>query len=534
MERITIIRKIIHQLQQLLEVNLSFRNINLLQYVNPGNPSPRTDVTSGYRQWLQLGLERERQREAERSNLAQESHQTRVSDDINSRFAVQQGQQRSDRQYEVDATRFNQQKVLLQKARTAAAEGRWNEVESMMGTLKSLGANVNRELGPDGKPSYRLEEGTAPGVTGDTYESVQQKIHQGRGFVPYERIQVNRFDNSLGTAKELTRPDVLPNPSTDPQEATSQQQPIGTTQQEQSSTQEYDPYALNTSELQKMNELRLNPLFSGLKGAFPYRYQDNAESLFRGVGAIGASPEGTLEMLQKPLDTASRTWNAEMSSEGQMARAGISQSGRQDSQDRMLVNDGERAAERVSKQYGVDQAVSNTIEMQQIAEQLLSDNPNANADGVKALLSMREGNRLTDKDFNIGVTGLASNFEQLKATVEHVYVNGLTADQKSNFRELVRMFQDGNKRRIAGGSKQMLNYISKLRTEPERYGAFRSITGRIPPEFLPQEFLEYDPSTGNFGGQRAPSSSSYRNSVNIAVPASPSTETESDDLSEFE
>lgn len=511
--------------------------INLAQYINPGAPGPMVDITAPYRQWQQQNLQEDQLTEQKRQTDIQAAHQSRVSDDINSRFAVEHGQQSDQNRYETESNRYKQQQALLHKARTSAAEGRWNEVESMLGTLKSLGANVGREMDAQGRPVYRLQEGQAPTAPGEDYFSIQQKIQAGHGGMQVPRLEVNRFDNYLGTAQEETRPNIVPNPSIDPQAA----QPSVEDQVNQSPTeteiqgnQGYDPYEINSSQLAKMNEARMGPMLEGLRRAFPDRYQGNAESLFGGIRALGGSPESTLEMLQKPLDTASRTWNSEMSSEGQMARAGMSQSGRQDSQDRMLVNDGERAAERVSKQYGVDAAVSNSIEMNQIAEQLLSDNPNANADGVKALLSMREGNRLTDKDFNIGVTGLASNFEQLKAAVQHVYVNGLTADQKSNFRELVRMFQDGNKRRIASGSKQMLNYIDKLRTEPERYGAFRSITGRIPQEFLPQEFLDYDPATGNFGGQRAPSGSSYRASANVAVPVAPAGESESDDLSEFE
>lgn len=502
---------------------------NLSQFVNPGNPLPQIDITSGYRQWQAQRLNEAQLAEQKRQAEVNAAHQSRVSDDINSRFAIEQGQQTADKQYESESNRFKQQQILLSKARASAAEGRWNEVESMMGTLKSLGANVDRTLDTNGRPSYRLEEGSAPSISGPSFDSVQQQIQRGHGYqAPAGRLEVNRFDTPLGTAAESTRPQVEVNPSQDPQQAT--QQP----QEQQQSSSSFDPYALKYEELNKMNAMRLDPMLEHLKRAFPDRYQSNAEELFTGIRAMGASPEGTLEALQKPLDTASRTWNAEMSSEGQMARAGISQSGRQDSQDRLLVNDGEKAAEGIAKEYGVQAAVSNIIEMQQIEQQLMANNANSNGDGVKALLSMREGNRLTDKDFNIGVTGIASNLEQLKTAMQRVYTNGLTESQKSNFRELIKMFQDGNKRRIAGGAKKMMHYIKRLRSEPERYGAYRKFTGVIPEEYWPEEVRNQDAAENSFGGRSAPRSSSTRKSVNVTAPTTQQAVDGAEELDEFQ
>lgn len=507
--------------------------MNLAQYVNPGNPLPNIDITGAYRQWQAQHLNEDQLAEQKRQfdlNQAQQDSQfaqeqglrERSADDVNARFGLELGEKTNARGYDQESNRYKLQQSLLSKARQAGAEGRWNEVESMLGTLKELGADVGREMDHEGKPVYHLQGGNAPTASGETFQSALGQINHNRGSQqPYqfnpEQPQLSvpgrsPFDTNIGTISQSVSPNVPPdvfqNTQGPSEEAGYQSRPSSS----------FDPYEINSSQLQKMNEMRLRPLMEGIEGAFPNRFQPQINSLLGGIAALGSSPEGYLEHLQKPMDTAARLMSSEMTAEGQMARAGISQSGKEDSQSRLLVNDGEKSAERVAKEYGVTNAVSNSIEMQQIAEQLMSDNPNGNADGIKALLSMREGNRLTDKDFNIGATGLASNFTQLATALTRVYRDGLTPDQKSNFAGLIKNFQDGNRRRIQAGSKAMMNYVRKLRTEPERYGAWRHITGSIPDEYLPQELKDWDPAKNSFGGQRSPGGSGKRKSVTVTAP----------------
>lgn len=515
-------------------------NFDLSAYVNPVQVLPNIDITGAYRQWQEHHLnekrldEQKRQfNESEERNKYQfgqtQAHAERVSDDINSRFALTQGENTNQKGYAQQSEKFKQQQSLLAKARAAVAENRWNEVESYMGTLRALGASVDRTLDQEGRPSYRLQEGEPPSVTGETFQSSIAKINQNR-------TGSNPFDTSLGTVSQSVQqsagppttlegsegPSVQPQPmipgTNTPDETLNA--PLNTeppTTSEGSGSQAYDPYAIDSRTIGTMNALRMDPLLAGIEGAFPNRFQPQIRSLTEGMRALGASPEGTLDMMQKPMDTAARLMSSEMAAEGQMARAGITQTGKQDSQERLLKKDGENAAKEVSKNYGVSSAVSNTIEMQQIHEQLMSDDPNANADGVKALLSMREGNRLTDKDFNIGVTGIASNFQQLKQAVERVYINGLTPDQKSNFNQLIQMFNDGNKRRIQAGSKKMLNYLKKLDTDAERRGAYRYIIGLIPEDYLPEEVRSWEP-TQTFGGKSSVPNRSNRTSVSVTAP----------------
>lgn len=515
-------------------------NFDISQYMNVGHALSGTDILGGFRKWQQYyQKERENAEQTRQFNVneqqqdsqfsQEQDYKNRVSNDINSRFGLELGEKTNARGYERESSRYKQQQSLLLKARQSAAEGRWNEVESMLGSLKELGADVSRETDGEGKPIYHLQGGQAPNASGETFDSAMSRINQNRSANPgqyqfdptqptiTQPAQVNQFDNYLGTTSQTVRPETRPNVSQDTQQQLPTTYPQSTQPPTSSASgRSFDPYEINSAQLQKMNEVRMRPMLAGIEGAFPNRFQPQIQSLLGGISAMGGSPEGTLDALQKPMDTAARLMGAELNSEGQMSRAGMMAGNQANSENRQRENEAYKRAEQASKDYGVRAAVDNSVEMQQIHQQLMSDNPNANADGIKALLSMREGNRLTDKDFDIGVTGYASNWDQARTALTRVYQTGLTPDQKSNFNQLIRMFQEGNKRRINSGSQKLLKYMNSFRNEAERYGVYNYIRGRIPDEYLPKELLDWDPSR-DFGG-RNPSTTNTHKSATVTAP----------------
>jgi hypothetical protein len=531
-------------------------NFDLSRYINPGNPVPAMDITGAYRQWMAQHLdearlqEQQRQFNVDEQQKAQQfqqeqAYKNRVSNDINARFGLELGEKTNARQYERNQQEHNKQETLLASVRKAAAEGRWNEVEAGLGTLKELGADVGRTFDDEGKPIYHLQGGPAPSAGGESFESSMQKINQnnnpsqGYQFNPNQpqittqSFQPNRspFETTLGTVSQMTSPNVAKNPQLDATQQQQDFQPISQTQNPnrvgqdaeqtpgQTASRTFDPYEISSSQLQRMNEMRLNPLKEGIEGAFPNRFQPQIKSLLGGVSAMGGSPESFLTQLQKPMDTAAGLMRAELNSEGQMARAGLSQSGHEDTQSRLLANDGRSAAQRVLKEYGIKDAVDNSLNMEKVRSLILSSNRNANAQGIKELIKMVEGSRITDKDFDIAASGYASDWAQATQRLNRVYQDGLTPDQKSNFNHMIGMYQQSNQSRIGTAATKLKSYISKFRTEPERYGAYNEILGSIPDEYLPDDLKNFDP-TKSFGGERANPQRSQNKSVTVTAPTS--------------
>lgn len=496
-------------------------NFDLSRYVNPANALPGIDVTAGYRQWQAQHLDEQRLAEQKRQFDANETQQNsqfsqeqglreRSANDVNARFGLQMGEQTNARGYEQQSSRYKQQQALLAKARQAGAEGRWNEVESMLGSLKELGADVSRTLDDEGKPVYHLQGGQEPTPSGETFQSALGNINSNRGssggyqFNPNQpQISTqpggpaspqlrNQFDTNLGTSQHLA-PTSSANPQLDSQEAQPQQQ---------QESQGFDPYKIDSAQLQRMNDIRLKPLMAGIEGAFPNRFQPQISSLLGGMSHMGSSPEGYLEQLQKPMDTAARLMGAELNSEGQMARAGISQSGREDTLSRNLTNDGRAAARRVLQEYGVKDAVDNSMNIKKITQMIMSTDPVSNAQGIKEMVRMVEGSRITDKDFDIAKTGIASDWTKAEQRLQLIYKDGLTADQKSNFRNMADQYLQSNKSRISSGSKAVGRYINKFKSDAERYGAWNEMIGLIPDEYIPEEYRGHDPNS-SLGGTRS-------------------------------
>lgn len=493
---------------------------DISRYVNPANPLPNIDITAAYRQWQAQHLDEARLAENQRqfnetedrnkSQFSQEQdYKNRVSNDINARFGLELGEKTNARQYEHDQQEHGKQETLLASARKAAAEGRWNEVEATLGTLKELGANVGKTSDAEGKPIYHLQGSGTPNATGETFDSAMSRINQNRGS------QRSPFDTNLGTVSQSLRPDVFPNvqqdvqtkppvqPGVSPTDQQTGQQPATTNSSSNGvQSQAFDPYEINSSQLQRMNDIRMQPLLAGIEGAFPNRFQPQMHSLLGGISAMGGSPEGTLSALQKPMDTAARLMGAELNAEGQMARADMSNSGREDSQSRLLANDGRTAARRVLKEYGISDAVDNSMNMGKIQQMVTSPDPVAQAQGIKEMIKMVEGSRITDRDFDIAKTGIASDWTQLQQRMSLIVRDGLTPDQKSNFSHMINMYQSSNKARIGAGAKKALKYISQFRTDAERYGAYNEMVGIIPEEYLPHETNSRDPNA-SFGGTKA-------------------------------
>src|SRR6476620_411108 len=530
--------------------------INLSQFINPVTQGPG-DITAGLRQWQAQHLDEARLQEQQRqfdqnqarqnSEFSQEQqYKNRVSNDINARFGLELGEKTNLRGYEQESSRYKQQLELLNKARFSASQGRWNEVEAMMGSLKELGANVGRSMDQDGKPIYHLQAGQEPTASGESFESSMAKLNGNQGQSGYQfdasspqitQQQKSPFDNSLGTtsyqfnANQPTISQQSQHPQQPQQHPTTVDQDLNHIQQEldgqvtigpQASQQpqqeqQFDPYAINSSQLNQMNEYRLQPLIKGLTESFPNRFQPQIQSFMGGMHGLGYSPEGFLTAMQKPLDTVTHLMGAELNAEGQMARANIGQSGHEDTQSRLLANDASSAAQRVLKEYGIKDAVDNSLNMDKVRTLILSDNRNANAQGIKELIKMVEGSRITDKDVDIAASGYASDWEQAKQRTERVYKDGLTADQKSNFNHMIDMYQTSNKFRIGTASKKLVNYLKKFRTEAERYGAYRELMGSIPDEYLPDEVRNWDPSR-DFGGQRAVTNQGGSRSVSVTAP----------------
>lgn len=493
------------------------------KYINPLASVPQSNALQQTLESIaRTNLERSRQAAQERQfqqthalNQQQHSdtvaHQNRVASDINTRFALTSEQEYNKQLAERDHIARN----LVDKTRQLVAAGNLNAVEANLGSLQDLGVKVDKTMNPDGTPSYRFEY--QPKVYGRDADSSIDFINAGQ---PGTNPNVDR------SGLQLTRPSMenqFQSPftssiGTTPTYQEKSQQSAPTSSPEPTSG--YDPNTMNVGMLRTMNEQRLNPVLKGIEESFPLRFQSNIRPFLESIPSLGYSPEGALDAMQKPLDTISRLYGSELNAEGNMARASISQGTASNSEERLREVDAKNRAEKLAHDTGLFNEVKFMRQTDSLKQRINSGNQNAQADAIKELIALREGGRITDQDFTIGLGGIGSNISQLRDLILKVGIDGLNEYQLMRFNQMLDMLHDKAERNVAGGMKQMRTFRNSFRYEPERYAVDNWIAGAIPEALKDEEATKFDPQR-NAGGTKVKRAQSQRSSSSVAVPAAP-------------
>lgn len=518
------------------------RTIDLGRYINPGNAIPQVDIAAGLRWAAEQNLRREQTEQQGRqfattdSRVKQEhqdemARQQRVEADTNSRFALTLDQQENMKNQELKAAQSQKRLALTQKAREAVAKGDWNTASALSGTLADLGTKVDITQNPDGTPNYRFENPEEKAQDQQSFQSIMQSINGNRGSVNQSAHQPvsplftekNPFDTLPGQSA-LSAPDQqlsqeLQQSAQPTLDALGESPTEAPAQEQQQPQGQIDPRSLNSQQLGSWNSMRLDPVLQGIEESFPFRFQSNIRPMLQSYKSMQMDPESTLDQLQKPLDTAAGLYRGEMAAEGQMARSSIGQGGQQSSEARMRENEAWRRAQIKAKEIGVNTAIDNQLEFDTIREKINSSDPNSQADAIKQLINLREGNRITDQDFKIAVEGIASNWEQLKFAVEKVYHTGLNDLQKHRFNSMLDVSQREFDKRIRAGAAKLRSFKKAFRFEPERYGVENYIRGTFPEKYWDDEAANFDPMSPQGGmNPRVPSGNSSSRSVTVTAP----------------
>lgn len=508
-------------------------NLDVGRFVNPAVGLGSFNLGDGLRSLAQQNMQRREmdnsmtrhsdnlgfQKKQHSENLNQRQSEERGQ---NTRYAITRGDQFDQRAYEAHSAKDAVTRKKLDEARSLAAKGKLEQVDSMIGSLAELGVNVNKSLDDKGNPIYRFEYNEQkPEQIGASFEDTLSLLNTG-----HDKNALNPQPETQPSSNPFTLESKSPvrvHPSTEEVYTPSDgSQP--TTGLEQKPAEpalpedpEFDPFSLDTGALRAQIGQRLNPVLEGIAGAFPGKYQGRINSILQGSKALGAPPEETLATIQKPLDTAARLMNAEEQGKNAAARVSITQSGAASSESRLRENEAWKRAAEKGKQVGLTDALDNMVEFDEVRDKINSGNPNAQADAIKQLIAMREGNRITDQDFKIGLSGLASNIEQLSFMAQKTYTSKLLPLQQERFNNFLDMLQEGNKRRVKEAQKKVLTLGRSFRYEPERYAAMNYLTGSIPEEMWDDELKNFDPlqDAGGFkprSGQKPTTSKSISTS----------------------
>lgn len=504
---------------------------NPSQFVTQVRPFEQPDFGKLFRDFAAQELEKKRVADQEsqfqQTNTRLQDYgnrqlnlQSQEEQNKNVRFATEASNKANEENYKLDQAKYQQLTKLASDTRGLIAKGKWNEAYSNLGTLKDLGANVNVATDEKGMPVFDIQ---VPEYKGTKLEADYNTI-QGRFNNPSQSqnqqtvtkpqdsplfTAKNPFETQLGTASDS----VTGQPGKDsgvaepehngklPGNTNATQAPVQAEESGAPKLNQMNPNQLSTSFLSNMTSQRLNPILSGIQNAIPERFRGEAGNLINSFSSLGAPPEDTLKAMQKPLDTAAGLYRGQMAAESANARASMSEGGHESTEARQRENAATALVDKKAKEFGLNDAVSNNLEADDIMRKISSGNPQAQVDGVKQLIAMHEGHRISDKDFELAAKGMPSKAEDLQLWVQGLYTSGLKASQKEGFLKMLQMSKLNNQTKIKNAQKQLKNFATKgFRYAPERYAAYKYIVGSVPEDSLDPEIMNWDPTQDSLGG----------------------------------
>lgn len=540
-------------------------------------PAQHFDFGAGFRALADQAMAKQRMAEQQRQFDVENQRLGRQENDTNARFALEQEERGREKDYALNQARYQKRLDMATKARELVAAGKWNDVEAMLGSMKDEGIDVQRTFDANGMPNYRFQVQPWNEHAGRSYEDIVGKVNANRqqsnlGATPLPSQQRdnseaarNPFDTSIGTARAaatvpgqapVAQPSAIPqqqavgdqqdelskagigyNQATageSPSERDVSNQPTTTSSQLLNQAQQGDVNMMSTARLAQMTAMRLDPTLQGLRQAFPSQFQGLVGNYLDSLKSLHQSPEATLETMQKPLDTLSKLYGAQLNAEAANARLAQTQAGQASSEARQRENEAFNRSDKLAKETGVAEAVNAAQKLPQLLEDIKSNNPTAQANAVKQIIALTEGHHISDQDFKVGFQGMPSVLDQAQQALQHIYQGGLTGEAKYNAINGVQKMIEHSRQRVKQAFSDAKSYADSFRYEPERLGVYNHIRGLIPEQFWDAEMRAWDP-TQNQGGMPVGTGGQPRTSKSVSVKAGNATEAaaKAKDLSEF-
>lgn len=256
----------------------------------------------------------------------------------------------------------------------------------------------------------------------------------------------------------------------------------------------FDPFKLDTNQLIKQNELRLNPYFEGAKGAIPLRFQDRVQSLNQGASALGLPPEETLKLWQPTLNTAAGLMKGEMSAEAAASRTALSGENAELGRNIRLENRTFSRADKIASNTGLKTAIEK-LQVANGADAYLNAAVRGNGQAATQLTAqlfrMNQSGVMTDKDFEHASHGAVTIWQAIKdGTIQTLFKNGLTHDQYDSIKEVLDLSRKNHIQSISNAQNQLWTQVVRAGSEEERKSAEDAIMQLIPQEYWSPEIKE--------------------------------------------
>jgi hypothetical protein len=548
--------------------------VEFFKYSGQQTEIPQYDYGRGFRALAQHRLQQARLAEdARQSNQQEAGTQSRHTDSMNynrealdstnDRYAVGLADEQRTREYQLKLDRKKQQDTLLKDFNSLVARGDHSRADMMLGQLQSAGFKTDRQVGPDGMPVYRAEPPAFDSSMGDIDSSgIRSQIGSGNnrpaqpssGNSSTSRLnnspsqsdlftEKNPFDSLPGATQAMAQPEPVGDSFQAPAqpEANAIFTPPGQSQEQpaaQPSPGEpqnpFDPYRLDTSNIRKQNQARMDPMMRGLISATPGRYQPNMGAFVSGAREMGMPLEETIETMQKPMDTVAGLWKGEMGANAAMARASMSQGSQESNRDLRIIGMTRQFLNKVSQDYDLPKAKQDFEAIDGIRERLSARNPQDDLALLHDIRNLNQKGVATQPDIDAIQQGNRTLWERgWNATLENFIQSGMNESAREGLIQALDLMQQNRNERLQKGAGQIMNSVYTADNGTEQMAGLQFMAAQIPRNLWPEEVKQFFDQQGGLGKPKANTHVGQRSSASVSVPANaPSTEPE-DELDEL-
>jgi hypothetical protein len=545
--------------------------IDFSKYAARANPGETYDYGAGMRALAVQRLNEARLAEDQRqANMSEAGVQKRHSDSMsynrealdstNDRYAVGLADEERSQRYKAKIAKKKQFDDALSAFNKSVVSTDFNSADAMLGTLKTMGAQVDRQVDEKGMPKYRVEppsfdegfdELDASNIRSQIGNNTAQQSSDSRmapnSGNPQQNEQSNLFteknpfDSMPGASAAMAQPEPIPSDGSfvaPPQpEANAIFTPPGqspeTAQQEQPQQpglkNPFDPYELNTSQMLEQNQRRLKPFTEGMINAVPGRFQGRMGDFYKGVSELGLPLERTLELTQKPLDTQAGLMKSELGAENARARINVSMGGQEANRNIRLEDRMWRRMDGIGKSFDLTGRKLKLDKVNETIGHLNKNNPSADGLMISTIRNMFEAGVMTDRDYQNTKSGIKTVLQQIKDGVDEKLIGtGLNPDSRAGLTQFLRDITRDDTAAVQKAQAQLLTQAQRAGSEEELKTVYDYISANVPQALwsdeVKQEFgIPVERKTGsmdkegNYATNKSPKTGAPKQSASIDV-----------------
>lgn len=537
--------------------------VDFSKYAGQSTPLGQYDYGQGFRALAQQRLQEAQLAENARQANQQESGiQSRHADSMaynresldstNDRYAVGLADEQRTKEYESKIAAKKQQDSMLKEFNNLVARGDHSRADMLLGPMQSAGFKIDRQVGPDGMPVYRAEPPAFDGSLGSIdSSSIRSQIgdNQQQTIVPEDTPLASQQQESSSLYQEKNPFEPIPGISSagsvlndsvqqEPGNATFQppSQPEANaifTPPGQASAQSeqplpgaepqnpFDPFRLDTSNIKKQNQARMDPMMRGLISATPGRYQGNMRAFVSGAREMGMPLEETLDSMQKPMDTVAGLWKGEMGANAAMARANMSQGSQESNRDLRIIGMTRQFLNKVSQDYELPKAKQDFEAINGIRQRLNARNPQDDLALLHDIRNLSQKGVATQPDIDAIRQGNRTLWERgWNWTIENLIQKGMNESAREGLLQALDLMQQNRNERLQKGASQIMNSVYTADNGTEQMSGLQFMAAQIPRELWPEEVKQFFDSQGGLGKPKANTHVGQRSSASVSVPAS--------------